>query len=648
MSNEIHIVLSSSNEFIEHCSTTMASVLYNLSDEYFAHFYILSYDLTEKNKKKLAQLNKIKKCIIEYPCFDEKMLDVFDGIKIPSHVTKMTYARILIPDILPNIDRVLFIDSDMVVRTDISKLYETDIENNVFAAVEDANWKNISKRLWGNEEYYFNAGLLLINSKKLREIDYLSLIKKQIFINQSKYTICDQDVINDAFKNMIYRLSISWNFYHGVFFERFKCYTPDDMDEFNAINANPNIVHYVGPEKPWLPNVEHPFGQDYFFYNRMTPFYRWWRLQKYTLYNTKVKSVTFRNFPVYIRTSENGKKVIKIFNKERHLFYKIKKIFFSVSVTESNYKLKIFGLPLLHKKDTKGKRYIKILGIPIYYVTDKTFLIRDNQAFLLKQVMIAKSNIDKLNIQLNEQKSMNIKLNGKISNLKCIIEAQKLHEKTFGPYKNAFEGKDVVMVCTGPTANKYKMIPNAIHIGINGAIYLKNVSLDYLFVQDFTIHQKNNTTLNADANAYIGNNCKKFYGIIPDDRLSVTHNYVERIPLNYCNDTNVSQYLLEDIPFHNIAYDLSREPLGEFSGTPFSVLQFIFYTNPKRLYLVGWDCSAGYAYGKKNAINPANYQIDILKKYFLPFIQVHYPNIEIISINPIGLKGVFKDEYTKE
>ena len=69
MRNEIHIVLSSSNEFIEHCSTTMVSVLYNLSDEYFAHFYILSYDLTEKNKKKLAQLNKIKKCIIEYPCF---------------------------------------------------------------------------------------------------------------------------------------------------------------------------------------------------------------------------------------------------------------------------------------------------------------------------------------------------------------------------------------------------------------------------------------------------------------------------------------------------------------------------------------------------------------------------------------------------
>ncbi len=648
MIKPIHIVLSSSNEFLPHCAAAMASILYNLSDEYQAHFYILSYDITDKNKQKLKKLNKIKPCKIQYPQFDEKILDMFNGIKIPPHVTKMTYARILIPDILPDVDRVLFVDSDMIVRTDISQLYDLDIGQNVFAAVEDFNWRRISKNLWGTEEYYFNAGLLFVNSKKLREINYLDLIKKQIALNGSRYTICDQDVINDTFRGQIYRLSLTWNFYHGVLIKRFRGYIPDNMDEFNAINANPNIVHYVGPEKPWLPSVEHPYEQDYFFYSRLTPFYHLWRKQKYTLYNTKVKSITFHDFPIYMRISENGKKVVKIFKKEIHLFRKIGSPFFSVSATNSDYKLKVLGLPLLHKKDTKGKRYIKVLGIPFYYVTDKTFLIRDNQAFLLKQMMITKANIDKMDAQLKEQKSINLQLKGKLSNLKCIIEAQKLHEKTFGPYKNAFAGRDVVMVCTGPTANKYKMIPNAIHIGINGAIYLKNVSLDYLFVQDFTIHQKNNSTLNADANEYKGNDCKKFYGIIPDDRLAITHDYVERIPLNYCHDSNISQYLLEDIPFHNIAYDLSREPLGEFSGTPFSVLQFIFYTNPKRLYLVGWDCGAGYAYGKKNAINPANYQIDILKKYFLPFIQVHCPNMEIVSINPVGLKGIFKDEYTEE
>lgn len=101
---------------------------------------------------------------------------------------------------------------------------------------------------------------------------------------------------------------------------------------------------------------------------------------------------------------------------------------------------------------------------------------------------------------------------------------------------------------------------------------------------------------------------------------------------------------MEDGSLGNIAYDLSREPIADCGGTACSALQFILYSNPKRLYLVGWDCSAGYAYNKPNAIAPANFQIDIIKNHYLPFIKVNYPNIEIISINPVGLKGVFKDE----
>lgn len=135
----------------------------------------------------------------------------------------------------------------------------------------------------------------------------------------------------------------------------------------------------------------------------------------------------------------------------------------------------------------------------------------------------------------------------------------------------------------------------------------------------------------------------------PDEKLersgiyAVVKKDILRIPLMYSYSEQIFQYIMEDICCHNIASDLSREPIGDFSETPFSALQFILYAHPKRLYLVGWDCSSGYAYNKPNAINPANYQIDILKNNFLPFINLNYPDIEIISINPIGLKGVFKD-----
>jgi len=98
---DIHIVLSSSKEFLPYCCTTMISILENLSEDSFAHFYIISFDIDEKSKKKVEKIKKIRDCSIEYPKFDESKLDLFDGIKLPPHVNKMTYTRVLIPDILP-------------------------------------------------------------------------------------------------------------------------------------------------------------------------------------------------------------------------------------------------------------------------------------------------------------------------------------------------------------------------------------------------------------------------------------------------------------------------------------------------------------------------------------------------------------------
>lgn len=88
----IHVVMSSSKVFLPYCATTMASILFNLDPNRKINFYILSYDIDDKDKKNLRLLSKIKECNVFFPSFDEKLLDMFTGIKIPSHVSKMTYA----------------------------------------------------------------------------------------------------------------------------------------------------------------------------------------------------------------------------------------------------------------------------------------------------------------------------------------------------------------------------------------------------------------------------------------------------------------------------------------------------------------------------------------------------------------------------
>ncbi len=632
----------------------MASILYHADKKRNVHFYILSCDVTDKNKKKLATLNKIKPCSIEYPQFDEKMLDIFDEIKMPAHVSKMTYARILIPDIISDVEKVIFIDSDTVVQVDIGELYDIDLAENYFGMVEDANWKNLSKQLWGDiDNCYYNAGVLLINAKKLREVDYISLIEKQIRKNKARYQICDQDVINDTFVNRILKLSLTWNCHHEPFAKKYKLYTPDNVAEFEKICSNPNIIHYVGVSKPWLASISHRFKKEYYFYKSLTSFRHYFEYQKYFIksFNEKTRALLFLNKKIFLKTNKNGVKQVILLgcdlSRFKMVLTAVRKRIISSEYSQFLYTLKFLGLPCIIKRNAPDIQYIKIWGIPIYYKADRNFHLLEMQRKLHQQVAELQRKADILNNNHAELRTVNQLLARKLSNMKCIVEAQNLHKISFASYRNAFAGKDVVLVCTGPTAKKYKPIDGAVHVGVNGAVYLEHVALDYLFVQDNTVRQTGNNSLNDDADKYAGNNCKKFYGIIPDDRLAAVRSDIERIAASRMCLRNVSAYVLEDIPHHNVAYDIAREPLGDFSGTPFSALQFILYTNPKRLYLVGWDCGAGYAYDKRNAMKPANYQVEILKKHFLPFIKVHYSDIEIISINPVGLKGIFKDIYTK-
>lgn len=88
------------------------------------------------------------------------------------------------------------------------------------------------------------------------------------------------------------------------------------------------------------------------------------------------------------------------------------------------------------------------------------------------------------------------------------------------------------------------------------------------------------------------------------------------------------------------------QPLGCFGTVVFPALQFALWTYPKRIYLVGCDCSLnGYAYN--SAETNILYPDKLIQAYqeFKIFANKYYPDVEIISINPVGLKEIFNDFY---
>jgi len=230
---------------------------------------------------------------------------------------------------------------------------------------------------------------------------------------------------------------------------------------------------------------------------------------------------------------------------------------------------------------------------------------------------------------------------------KSNIQAAAIHPNTFLEYKGINTGKSVAVIGCGPTLKYYTMLKNVYHIGVNRAFMSKNVKLDALFVQDFLLSNSDDMLL---ANDYRRGKCTKFYGIIPEHRFSQLKNVKRLSNQDICN-ANAKMYMLEDAKCHNFAQHLEIEPLGDFCGCIFSALQFALYTNPKTLYLVGCDCSnSGHFHQERDCVVNGcdlSYQFESWK-LFKQFADKYYPNTEIISINPVGLVGLFKDTYTKK
>lgn len=200
-------------------------------------------------------------------------------------------------------------------------------------------------------------------------------------------------------------------------------------------------------------------------------------------------------------------------------------------------------------------------------------------------------------------------------------------------YKGIYKGKDIYIIGGGPTVKKFepKQSSNSIYIGINRAYKDERIHFDYLFAQD-QLTEGLQEFLN-----YRGNECKKLLAIIP-------YNTYPRIK-EYEVDGQYERYVLASRKLRPLPYDISIEPFADLQGTVFSAIQFAIYTNPEHIFLVGFDCSAGNIYNK-NTSDQYQYQLKgwkILKESLEKMGVVD----KIISINPVGLKGMFQDVMTE-
>ncbi|EJM3933051.1 DUF115 domain-containing protein, partial [Campylobacter jejuni] len=219
-----------------------------------------------------------------------------------------------------------------------------------------------------------------------------------------------------------------------------------------------------------------------------------------------------------------------------------------------------------------------------------------------------------------------------------LILVSKMHDIVFSKYKNIYNDKEIVIFGSGPSLNLYNEAKNdRIYIGCNRVF--KTMDLDYLFIIDA-----------VGTKDYLNEikflNCKKFIGRYLDDINYSDENYwVNKIMISEdFFDENTERYYTSTLSSMAsiINYDISVFPLTSFSSVIHDAFSFALWTGAKKIYLVGCDCALnGYYDGSKQNLewtkNAYDRILDGWKKYKV-FCDVYYPEVQIISVCPVGLK----------
>lgn len=319
----IEIVLAADDNYAKFCAVTMVSILENTKNP--IRFHIFDGGIKEFHQNKLLKLEKQYNCKIIFYSMDKLELP-----KVPLNrnwISVATYYRLFITDVIPfNIDKIIYLDCDIIVDKDISELWNYDISKYMAGAVEDEHSIPNHGRLELSDKHtYFNAGVLLLNLQKLREFNLKDKSFEYLKNNISKIEMQDQDILNGILEENVLELPLKFNANTTVFYPYYKCSHKYSESDSDFAKENAVIIHYTGTPKAWLnPELEQ---SDYFWkYARKTNFY-----EEIIFYNNIFDSNTRLIVKNVVRRKENYIRYFKYtflnsFLKKTRYIEKLKKI----------------------------------------------------------------------------------------------------------------------------------------------------------------------------------------------------------------------------------------------------------------------------------------------------------------------------------
>lgn len=280
----MNVVYSSSDSYSEICGISIVSLLENNKETDEIHIFIIDNDISEKNRILLRD------SVVKY----NRTLTFVDKINVEEITNTSIYVgrwnigtffRLYLSSILPlNVDRVIYLDCDTIIRHSLEEIYNLDLGEYLVAGVDDCRSNLYRLDIGCNPNtVYINNGFMVINLKAWREKNIESKFTSFIESRGGNLTYMDQAPLNAVLgpQNLIYELPAVYNaqriFFDFTYRQLLKVRKPQhhlSEIEYNNAISNPIIVHFtpvfISGTRPWNFKDNHKFRKEYIYYKSLS------------------------------------------------------------------------------------------------------------------------------------------------------------------------------------------------------------------------------------------------------------------------------------------------------------------------------------------------------------------------------------------
>lgn len=271
--DKLNILCATDDNYVPYCGIMLTSVFENNRKNEVNVYVIIDKPLSTHNENRFRKLSSKYGRKIEYLMIEKSQLSQFPT-KGMDYWSIAMYYRIFAEELLPqDIDKIIYLDCDIIVRSSLIPLWNIDLTNKAVGVVSDifTYFDDIYERLhYPKRTGYFNSGVLLMNLDYWRSHKICKQCLKYLEENYERLFANDQDVLNAVLWDKKVELPISYN-YQIQFEKKYFYYKESEalQQEIGRTKGTATIIHYADPIKPWS-----------IMYYRM-PYKREWRKYKW-------------------------------------------------------------------------------------------------------------------------------------------------------------------------------------------------------------------------------------------------------------------------------------------------------------------------------------------------------------------------------